>query len=49
MAITYLSYAASSSAKIENLALNAGIKKGGDHKGELVLAIFELANSFRNG
>jgi len=29
--------------------LRAGFKKGGAAKGELVLAIFELANCFRNG
>jgi hypothetical protein len=48
-AITYLSAAASNSATIESDALNAGMKKGGAAKGELVLAIFELANCFRNG
>jgi len=48
-AITYLSYAASNSAGIEDLALQAGMKKGGAAKGELTLAIFELANCFRNG
>jgi hypothetical protein len=31
------------------LALQAGLKKGGAAKGELVLAIFELANCFRHG
>src|SRR5262249_40540774 len=49
LAATYLSYAASNSAEIESLALGAGIKKGGSAKGELTLAIFELANCFRNG
>ncbi|KAF2459927.1 hypothetical protein BDY21DRAFT_260495, partial [Lineolata rhizophorae] len=49
LAITYLSYAASNSAEIESLALQAGMKKGGAAKGELVLAIFELANCFRHG
>jgi len=34
---------------IEDLALKAGMKKGGAAKGELVLAIFELANCFRHG
>lgn len=34
---------------METEALRAGIKKGGAAKGELVLAIFELANCFRNG
>jgi len=31
------------------MALKAGMKKGGAAKGELVLAIFELANCFRHG
>ncbi|KAF2199637.1 HCP-like protein [Delitschia confertaspora ATCC 74209] len=48
-AITYLSYAASNSAEVESLALSSGLKKGGAAKGELVLAIYELANCFRNG
>lgn len=48
-AVKYLSYAASNSAEIEKLALEAGSKKGGAAKGELTLAIFELANCFRNG
>ncbi|KAF2146727.1 uncharacterized protein K452DRAFT_294275 [Aplosporella prunicola CBS 121167] len=48
-AITYLSYAASNSAEVESLALAAGMKKGGAAKGELVLAIFELGNCFRQG
>ncbi|KAJ5232974.1 hypothetical protein N7468_005930 [Penicillium chermesinum] len=48
-AITYLSAAAANSAAVESEALRAGIKKGGAAKGELVLAIFELANCFRNG
>lgn len=48
-AITYLSLAAQNSAAIEDLALQAGMKKGGAAKGELVLAIFELANCFRYG
>ncbi|KAJ5097732.1 hypothetical protein N7456_008453 [Penicillium angulare] len=48
-AVTYLSAAASNSAAVESEALRAGIKKGGAAKGELVLAIFELANCFRNG
>lgn len=29
--------------------MKAGLKKGGAAKGELVLAIFELANCFRHG
>ena len=48
-AITYLSQAASNSAGIEEEALRAGVTKGGAAKGELTLAIFELANCFRNG
>jgi len=34
---------------VESQALSAGIKKGGAAKGELVLAIYELANCFRHG
>jgi hypothetical protein len=41
--------AASNSAEVEKLALGAGMKKGGSAKGELVLAMYELANCFRNG
>lgn len=48
-AIHYLSLAASNSASIEEQALASGMKKGGAAKGELVLAIFELANCFRRG
>jgi TPR repeat protein len=48
-AVTYLRTAASNSAAIEAEALKAGMKKGGAAKGELVLAIFELANCFRHG
>lgn len=48
-AIQYLSYAACNSADVESLALGAGMKKGGVAKGELVLAMYELANCFRNG
>lgn len=48
-AIHYLSLAASNSASIEQQALESGMKKGGAAKGELVLAIFELANCFRHG
>lgn len=48
-AIHYLSLAASNSASVEKLALEGGMKKGGAAKGELVLAIFELANCFRHG
>lgn len=49
LAITYLSRAASSSAAVESQALQSGLKKGGAAKGELVLAMYELANSFRHG
>lgn len=48
-AVTYLSAAASNSAVVEAEALRAGVKKGGVAKGELVLAMFELANCFRHG
>jgi TPR repeat protein len=47
--VTFLSAAASNAADVEQLALQAGLKKGGAAKGELVLAIFELANCFRHG
>ena len=47
-AVRYLSMAASNSAEVERLALQAGMKKGGAAKGELVIAIFELGNCFRN-
>ena len=45
----FLSMAAANSAEVERLALGAGMKKGGAAKGELVLAMYELANCFRNG
>ncbi|OJJ46124.1 hypothetical protein ASPZODRAFT_133121 [Penicilliopsis zonata CBS 506.65] len=48
-AVVYLQAAATNSASIESEALRSGMKKGGAAKGELVLAIFELANCFRNG
>ncbi|PNY20658.1 Uncharacterized protein TCAP_07341 [Tolypocladium capitatum] len=48
-AVRYLSAAASNAASVEQMALQAGLKKGGAAKGELVLAIFELANCFRHG
>ncbi|RYO75057.1 hypothetical protein DL766_000869 [Monosporascus sp. MC13-8B] len=48
-AVSYLSAAASNAAEVERIALHAGLQKGGAAKGELVLAIFELANCFRNG
>jgi TPR repeat protein len=47
--VHFLSLAASNSASIEKAALAAGVKRGGAAKGELTLAIFELANCFRNG
>ncbi|KAL9099640.1 MAG: hypothetical protein Q9163_004881 [Psora crenata] len=49
LAITYLSQAAANSASVESDALQKGAKHGGPAKGELVIAIFELANCFRNG
>lgn len=49
LAVQYLSAAAASSASIESVALSSGMRKGGAAKGELVLAIYELANSFRHG
>ena len=48
-AVMFLSAAASNSGAIEEEALKAGMKKGGQAKGELTLAIFGLANCFRNG
>ncbi|KAL6869744.1 hypothetical protein ACO1O0_001073 [Amphichorda felina] len=48
-AVRHLTAAASNAASVEQLALQAGMKKGGAAKGELVLAIFELANCFRHG
>ncbi|RKF78516.1 putative protein dsf2 [Golovinomyces cichoracearum] len=48
-ALEYLSAAASCAASIEDLALKAGRKSGGAAKDELVLALYELANSFRHG
>lgn len=48
-AVEYLSAAATNAAAVESEALRAGMKKGGVAKGELVLAIFELANCFRMG
>lgn len=48
-AIHYLSLAASNSASIEEQALASGVRKGGAAKGELTLAIYELANCFRHG
>lgn len=48
-AVRHLTAAASNAASVEQLALQAGLRKGGAAKGELVLAIFELANCFRHG
>lgn len=48
-ALTYLTHAASSAASIESAALSNGSSSGGAAKGELVLAIYELANCFRHG
>jgi len=48
-AVWYLTQAAVNAAGVEEMALQAGLKKGGAAKGELVLAIFELANCFRHG
>ena len=47
--MSYLSLAARNSAEVETAALQAGLKKGGAAKGELVLAIFELANCYFSG
>ncbi|KAI5796646.1 hypothetical protein EDC01DRAFT_614225 [Geopyxis carbonaria] len=48
-AMQYLETAAKNSAAVENEALQAGMKRGGTAKGELVLAIYELGNSYRQG
>ena len=48
-AIYYLTLAAQNSAQVESVALRSGLKRGGAAKGELVLAIYELANCFRHG
>lgn len=48
-AVIYLKAAAENAAEAEDDALAAGLTKGGDLKGELTLAIFELGNCFRNG
>ncbi|KAL5611557.1 hypothetical protein BROUX41_000858 [Berkeleyomyces rouxiae] len=48
-AVSTLGLAAANAAAIEQRALNEGKKQGGPAKGELVLAIYELANCFRNG
>jgi len=49
LGVEYLSKAAANAAQVERLALESGMKKGGAAKGELVLAIYELANCYRNG
>ena len=48
-AVVYLKAAAENAATAEDDALAAGLTKGGNLKGELTLAIFELGNCFRNG
>ncbi|POS86463.1 hypothetical protein EPUL_001963 [Erysiphe pulchra] len=48
-ALKYLSAAAASAASVEESALKAGKKMGGLARGELVIAIYELANCFRHG
>ncbi|KAI9669101.1 MAG: hypothetical protein M1831_000693 [Alyxoria varia] len=48
-ALDYLTFAASNSATVESAALSSGLNSGGAAKGELVLAIYELGNSFRYG
>lgn len=45
----HLALAAQTSATIEADALNSGLARGGSAKGELTIAIFELANCFRYG
>ncbi|KAI9708863.1 MAG: hypothetical protein M1828_002586 [Chrysothrix sp. TS-e1954] len=49
LSLHYLTLAATNSAAIESAALSLGQSKGGAAKGELILAIYELANSFRQG
>ena len=49
LAIQYLTQSARNSGLVESQALASGMKKGGAAKGELVLAIYELGNCFRNG
>jgi len=48
-AVVYLKAAAEIAANAEDNALKSGLPKGGNFKGELTLAIFELGNCFRNG
>src|SRR5690606_24770319 len=47
--VRYFELAAKNSANIEEMALNAGQKSGGKAKGELTMALFELANCHRHG
>lgn len=49
LAITFLRSAAALSAQTEELALLQGSNGGGERKGELILAIFELGNCFKHG
>lgn len=48
-ALNYLSAAAASAASVDESTLKAGKKIGGLARGELVIAIYELANCFRHG
>jgi len=48
-AVVYLKAAAENAANAEDDAIASGLSKGGNLKGELTLAIFELGNCFRNG
>ena len=48
-AVVYLKAAAENAADAEDYAMADGLTKGGNLKGELTLAIFELGNCFRNG
>jgi hypothetical protein len=48
-AVVYLKAAAENAANAEDHAMADGLTKGGNLKGELTLAIFELGNCFRNG
>ena len=49
LSLSYLTQAAANAGAIERAALQSGKERGGAAKGELVLAIFELGNSFRYG
>ncbi|RKF64448.1 putative protein dsf2 [Erysiphe neolycopersici] len=48
-ALEYLTAAAANAASVEESALKTGKKMGGLARGELVIAIYELANCFRHG